>query len=143
MKKKSTKYDDIIQNPHHVSSAHPQMPIEDRAAQFSPFAALTGHDEAVKETARLTECKVELDEHCIRVLNEKLRWIGGQIEKHPMIEITYFQPDVRKEGGSYMHAKGTVRNIDAYRRCIVMEDGLIIPMEEIYDIGGEVFKEIF
>ena len=96
----------MINLPHPVSKVHPQMPIAERAAQFSPFAALTGYGDAVKETARLTDAKIELDEDAKEILDEKLKQIREQIEEHPEIEITYFQPDERKKGGSYITITG-------------------------------------
>lgn len=127
-------YDDIINLPHHVSKSHPQMSIHDRAAQFSPFAALTGYDGAIKETARLTNKRMELDETWKNVLDEKLRIIHEQLSSQPEIEITYFQPDEKKTGGAYISATGIVRKIDRYEQTVVMQDGTRIPIEEIIEI---------
>lgn len=129
--KPKTKYDDIINLPHHVSPTRPQMPVCDRAAQFSPFAALTGHDAAIKETARLTDERIELDENSKSLLNEKLKMISERIENHPEIEVTYFIPDKKKVGGSYVTVQGHVKKIGEYERCIIFEDGTKIPIEEI------------
>lgn len=137
----STKYDDIINLPHPTSSTHPRMPVYDRAAQFAPFAALTGHDAAIRETARLTDRKVELDEDVKERLNEKLQIIAEQMETHPLIEVTYFLPDDKKEGGAYICVEEKVKKIDMYRRCIVLSDGQVIPIDEIYDLSGEIFTE--
>lgn len=134
MKKNVTNYDDIIRLSHHVSATHPQMPVADRAAQFSPFAALTGHDAAVKETARLTDRRIELDEDQKSILNEKLRVIADGIKECPEIAVTYFVPDEKKKGGSYNEIAGFVKKIDLYKRCVVMEEGLILPIDEIVDI---------
>lgn len=139
----STKYDDIIYLPHHVSSTRPQMPIADRAAQFSPFAALTGHDAAIKETARLTDRRIELDENSKNVLNEKLQMIAEKLKSYPTITITYFLPDEKKNGGSYVSVDGSVKKIDEYNRCIVLSDGIKIPIDEIFDISGELFRDIY
>ena len=103
------KYDDIIDLPRHKSSTRPPMPREKRAAQFAPFAALTGHEEAVKETARLTDKKIELDETMKAILNEKLKIIKRDLVKKPYVEITYFQPDKRKAGGYYYSINGRVK----------------------------------
>ncbi len=126
-------YDDIINLPHHVSKNHPQMAMIDRAAQFSPFAALTGHGDAIGETARLTDRKIELDESRKETIDEKLRAVSeyGDVLK---IEVTYFVPDRRKDGGEYAVVTGTVKKVDAVSREITMSDGRIIPIENIYDV---------
>jgi len=130
------KYDDIINLPHHVSERHPQMPLSERAAQFSPFAALTGHDEAIRETARLTDAFVELDEGRKGELDEQLRLIKENQSRKPEIEVTYFQPDFKKSGGTYMTFRGKVKKIDEYNRQILFTDGTVIPMEALFSIGG-------
>ncbi len=125
------KYDDIIHLPHPVSSRHPQMPLSDRAAQFSPFAALTGHDAAIRETARLTEEKTELDEDGKELLNEKLQMIN---EALPEVEVTYFQPDAGKNGGTYRKFRGRVKKIDGYNRMIFFADQTAVPIDDLYSI---------
>ncbi|MBT9779417.1 hypothetical protein GPL15_23345 [Clostridium sp. MCC353] len=132
-------YDDIIHLPHHVSSVHPPMPVSDRAAQFAPFAALTGHGEAIKETARLTDKRVELDENAKAILDEKLRMVQEMLSQQPEITVTYFQPDEKKAGGRYVSASGNVKKIDLYHHLIVMTDGLRIPLDEVYEIEGDIF----
>ena len=132
--KQSNKYDDIIHLPHHVSKKRPQMPVADRAAQFSPFAALTGHSAAIQETARLTEEKLELDESTIRRLDEQMQILMQQIQLHPEAAITYFVPDEKKEGGAYVTVKNRVKKIDFYRRQIFMMDGKTIPVDDIAEI---------
>ena len=129
------KYDDIINLPHHVSTTHPQMSRQDRAAQFSPFAALTGYDAAVKETARLTDRRMELDEYEKTALDEKLK----EALKYPEeeITITYFRPDERKAGGSYLTVRSKVRKIKESERLIVLEDGTKIPLDDISEIEVE------
>lgn len=128
-------YDDIIDLPHHVSPTHRQMPMIDRAAQFSPFAALSGYDAAVKETARLTDARAELDESAKVILNEKLQMIAECLKKgEAEADITYFKPDPRKSGGVYLTVCGTVRRIDAHRHTVIMMDGTAIPIEEIFEI---------
>lgn len=130
-----SRYEDIISLPHHVSASRPHMPIPDRAAQFAPFAALSGHDAAVKETARLTQERRELDEGIREILDEKLRMVQEMLhEDQPQITVTYFCPDERKAGGAYVTVSGQVRKIDLYGHSLIMGDGRQIPIEEIYDI---------
>jgi len=136
------QYDDIIGLPHHVSSTRPQMSLSDRAAQFAPFAALTGYDAAVKETARLTSSRIDLDDYAKESLNEKLLLIEERIESNPQIIITYFMPDDRKSGGAYVSVTGTVKKIDDYEHVVVMRDGKKIPINEIAIIEGDLFAEL-
>ena len=128
------KYDDIIHLPHHRSRKHTPMPLIDRAAQFSPFAALTGHDAAIKETERLTDRKIELDEYEIAALDNILQQIRERLEKQPEITITYFQPDVRKAGGEYITVIGRVKKFDEYTKSLIMEDGKRILIEDIIEL---------
>lgn len=130
------KYDDIINMPHHQSMTHPHMSMTDRAAQFSPFAALTGHEDAIKETARLVEERMELDEDALRKLDEQLQLLRANIEEHPDAIFTYFQPDERKEGGAYITVSGSVKKIDDYEQIIVLQDGTQIPVRDIVGIAG-------
>jgi hypothetical protein len=127
-------YDDIIHLPHHVSTTHPHMAAIDRAAQFSPFAALTGYDAAIKETARLTDKRVELDEAMKEALSNKLQMVADRLKERPEIAITYFQPDGKKNGGAYVTVINTVKKIDVYERIVVMTDGKVIPVDEIISI---------
>ncbi|WP_312650155.1 hypothetical protein [Aminipila sp.] len=135
-------YDDMIHLPHHISTKHPHMAVSDRAAQFSPFAALTGHDAAIKETARLTDERVAIDEYMKDVLNNKLRIILDRIKEHPQIAITYFQPDEKKNGGSYITTSGTVKKINEYERIVFMTDDTEIPIDEISSIDGNIFENM-
>ena len=135
-------YDDIINLPHHVSSSRPHMSSIDRAAQFSPFAALTGYDDAVKETARLTEKRVELDESRKAALNDRLCIIHDTLVEQPTVIITYFQPDKKKSGGAYVTATGSVKKIDEYVRTVLMHDTTKIPIDEIISIDGEMFRSM-
>ena len=135
-------YDDIINLPHHVSATRPHMTAIDRAAQFSPFAALTGYDAAVKETARLTDERIELDESTKHALSDRLQIIADRMKEHPEIAITYFQPDAKKNGGAYVTAAGTAKKIDKYERVVVMTDGTLIPIDEIISIDGQIFETI-
>lgn len=140
------KYDDIINLPHHVSASHPQMSLLDRAAQFSPFAALTGHDAAIRETQRLTEEWVDLDEDEKKLLDEKLQMIRESLsvgkDEHSLPEIifTYFKPDEKKSGGAYLSAQGKVRKIDEYSHQVILEDGTALAIEYIVGIEGELFR---
>lgn len=136
----SAKYDEIINLPHHVSKTRPQMPMPDRAAQFAPFAALTGYDSAIKETGRLTDEKIKLDEETLTVLDRKYQLLMDALDKAPEIEITYFKPDERKAGGKYVSATGTVKKVDDFDRLITMQDGLKIPMDDVLSIDGELFS---
>lgn len=128
------KYDDILYLPHPVSARHPQMPLADRAAQFSPFAALTGHEAAIRETARLTTERVELDESRKEILDERLQMIRENLSEKPEVTFTYFQPDERKSGGAYLTVTGRVKKMDGYERRILLEDGTVVPLEELIDI---------
>lgn len=135
--KNTTKYDDILYLPHPVSKNHPQMPLADRAAQFSPFAALTGHETAIKETARLTDERIELDDNRKSILNEKLQLILERISHYPMVRVTYFQPDSKKDGGAYLTVSGNLKKLDEYNRLLVMAEGVQIPIDEIYELEFE------
>lgn len=141
------KYDDIISLPHHVSASHPQMSLLDRAAQFSPFAALTGHDAAIKETQRLTDEWMELTEDEQKLLDEKLQMIreslstGKGMHSLPEIIFTYFKPDEKKSGGAYLSIQGKVKKIDEYSHQVVLADGMVLPIEHIVGIEGELFRE--
>lgn len=135
-------YDDIINLPHHVSAFRPRMSALDRAAQFSPFAALTGFGDAVKETARLTDERVDLDEDAKAALNVRLLMIQEQLDDQPQVFITYFKPDDKKAGGAYITAKGCVKIIDAYERTVVMKGGARISINDIIKIDGELFNSI-
>ena len=125
------KYDDIINLPHHVSSRHPQMPMMNRAAQFSPFAALTGYEDAVRETARLTDEKIELDEYEKEELDRKIQWLGSHLDEHIPVSITYFQPDDKKVGGAYEEIIDTIRKINVYEHEILLTKGTKIPIMNI------------
>lgn len=133
-------YDDIINLPHHISATRSHMTAIDRAAQFSPFAALTGYEAAIKETARLTDERVDLDEYAKDALREKLQIITDRIKEHPEITITYFQPDAKKKGGAYVTAVGSAKKIDEYEQVVVMTDGTVIPIDETISIDGQIFE---
>lgn len=133
-------YDDIINLPHHISNIHPQMSLEARAAQFAPFAALTGYEEEVKETARLTNERIELDEEAKRILDNKIQMILEQLSSRLNVSFTYFIPDERKNGGRYEVISGIVKKIDNYKQVIVLEDNAEIPITEIIDISLDNYK---
>ena len=127
-----TQYDDIIHLPHHVSKTRPQMSMLDRAAQFSPFAALTGYEDAIQETGRLTDTKVEIGEEVREELDRKQQYLQDIIADRPEITITYFVPS---------HT-GSLKRIDYYERVFVLTDGTKIPLDEIADIESECFRGI-
>lgn len=131
---KNGAYDDIIDLPHHVSTTRPRMSRLDRAAQFAPFAALTGYGAAIKETARLTDERVELGEYELMELNAGIHMLMERIDEHPQVEITYFKPDERKDGGAYLTVKSRAKRLNEYDRFILLEDGTEIPFDDIYKI---------
>ncbi len=128
------KYEDIIHLSRPISTKHPPMSLYDRAAQFSPFAALTGHEAAIEETARLTESRMELDEDEKENINQMLQEIAMHLKEEKEVAITYFLPDERKVGGSYPSITGVVKSIHAYERVITMKDGRDIPIDQIKEI---------
>lgn len=133
-------YDDIIDLPHHVSETHPPMSRVDRAAQFSPFAALTGYDAAVRETARVTERRIELDEGVKAELNARLNCILEHLSEHPQVSITYFVPDEKKSGGAYRTVTGAVRKLDSFAKTLTLVDGTVVSMEEMVHVEGNLFE---
>lgn len=134
-----TPYDDIIRLPHHVSQNHPQMPMLNRAAQFAPFAALTGYEAAVGETARLTAERRELDAQEAEELNRRLVAIIARLPDRPEATIEYFVPDDRKAGGAFVSVTGRVRHISVPERTLVMEDGTVIPLDDVVSVASEIF----
>ncbi len=137
----SHAYDDIIELKNPTSRKHPRMSAYDRAAQFSPFAALTGHDAAIQETARLTQSRIELDEESLSVLNERLNIIGENLETNPIVSITYFVPDSKKSGGAYITKSGRVRKIDEFNHVVIFTDKTLVPIAEITEIKCELFSK--
>ena len=135
----SGTYDDIIDMKRPLSRRADKMSISDRAAQFSPFAALSGYEEAVEETARLTDVKKTLTEEAVAVINAKLQVVLRHLDKGPRLKICYFIPDARKSGGEYVTIRGTVKRIDEYEGCLIMGDGLVIPLDQIREIEGKIF----
>ena len=130
----NNRYDEIMELPHHVSKTRPQMPLSDRAAQFAPFAALTGYDSAIKETGRLTDERIELDEEALTALDRKYQLLMDTLDDAPEVTIIYFQPDARKAGGQYVSATGTVKKVDTFGRQILLQDGTRIPLDSVYDL---------
>lgn len=139
--KMDNRYNDIINLPHYRSKKRPHMSNYDRAAQFSPFAALTGHDEAIRETARLTDKKIELDETTKTILNEKFNFIMEHIYNQPEISVTYFVPDTLKDGGEYVVFTGKVKKYDYYNKILHFFDGTQIMIYDIIEIESEIFPE--
>ena len=128
------KYDDIIHLPHHVSNTRAHMPMLDRAAQFMPFRALTGYEDAVHETARHTVEKIELTEDEKTVLDVKLQRLADDLANQPLVTLTWFQPDKRKAGGAYVTTTGQVKKIDDFEGALILLSGESIPVEDILDI---------
>lgn len=132
-------YDDIINLPHKQSSTRPHMAVTDRAAQFAPFAALVGYDDAVRETARLTGRKHELSEGELEQLNIRINFLMEHLSENPEVNITFFQADERKSGGAYLHCAGTVKKIDEYEQALILSDGKTIFFEDIQEIESPSF----
>lgn len=128
------KYANIIDLPHHVSKVRPQMTMSQRAAQFAPFAALTGHSAAISETARLTDKKIELSESECERLNQKISLLLAHLNEHPYVSITYFIPDPHKEGGQYITHAGVISSWDEYEQRITFDDNTQLKANEIIDI---------
>ena len=133
-------YEDIIHLPHHVSETHPRMSRLNRAAQFSPFAALTGYGAAIQEAGRLTDRKIQLDEDSQEVQDRKRAILREQLSKRPEVTVTYFQPDGKKDGGAYASFSGQVKKIQDYEQLLVFTDGTQIPFSDILDLDGEMFE---
>lgn len=136
------KYKDIINLPHKQSTKRPRMPLLDRAAQFAPFAALTGYDDAINETGRLTDEKIELSEENLNELNMKFQILVDKIDDENVVSFTYFVPDGTKSGGAYVTKQGIVRKVDDYERLITLYDSTKIPMDDILAIDGDIFNSM-
>lgn len=132
-----SRYDDIINLPHHVSKTRKPMSMENRAAQFAPFAALTGHDDAIYETSRLTSSRVELSEDEQISLTKRLEYA---IKRQSSVNITYFQPDTLKEGGEYITLNGIIKKVDEYESCIILSDKRKIRLADILSLEGEIYN---
>lgn len=133
------KYKDIINLPHKQSTKRPHMSLLDRAAQFAPFAALTGYDDAVKETARLTDEKIEMSEENLNILNMKYQILVDRLDEEHEVTFTYFVPDGAKSGGAYVTKQGVVKKVDNFERLITLCDGTRILMDDILTIDGDIF----
>ncbi len=136
----SDSYDDIINMPHQTSRKHPRMSMENRAAQFAPFAALTGFSDEVKETARLTDRRIELEDEFKLIISNKLNYLLENKDKRSEVIVTYFVYDGKKSGGMYVDKKGIIKKINLQEGIIIFEDKDIISINEIIDIEGEAFK---
>lgn len=134
------RYDDLLNLPHHVSTVHPHMSLYDRAAQFAPFKALTGYEDDVEESARLTDERIDLDEDRIERLDARLQILEDHLAEAPTVSFTFFQPDSRKDGGSYETVSGVVKKIDVIQRSIILKSGQTIAIDSVYNIDGELFR---
>lgn len=134
-------YEDMLYLPHHVSPTRPQMNPQDRAAQFAPFAALTGYDDALDETARLTDEKAELSEASIEQINRRLSLLQAHCDEHPTVTMVYFLPDGRKKGGAYITTEIAVKEIDSVYSILHTVDKRKIPLGDIMELGGEWFEQ--
>ncbi len=130
------RYDGIINLPHHRSETHPHMSAHNRAAQFSPFAALVGYDDAVEETARLTGSKISLSDDELGELNRKISALAEKISERPEVTVTYFKPDELKEGGEYVTATKILKKIDEFERCLVFADRSKVLFDNIFSIDN-------
>lgn len=135
-------YQDIIDLPRHISTTRKKMSLRDRSAQFSPFAAVSGYDTAIKESSRLTEERIILDENAKALLDEKLRIIQDQLNNSQEVEFIYFVPDQLKSGGQYVSLNGVLKKIDSYENHLLLMDGTIISIDDILDIKGHIFQII-
>lgn len=135
-------YSDIIDHPHYVSKTRPQMSELERAAQFSPFAALTGYDAAIQETGRLTDERMEIGEEEKAMMDRKQQYLLEIISDKPEITVTYFKPDERKSGGAYVSVTGKLKRLDDVERILVLTDGKKIPLDDITDLESESFRGI-
>ena len=138
----SDKYDDIINLPHHVSRKHPPMSLHNRAAQFAPFAALTGFGAEIMEAARLTNELKDLSEDAKAILDMKLQMIQDNISAHPQVKITYFEPDRTKHGGTYHTIVNEIKEIDEYKREFVLLSGDRIPVDYVVELQSDFFEEL-
>lgn len=142
MRESIEKYMDIINMTHHVSKKHPQMSQYERAAQFAPFAALSGYEDIIEEEGRLTDNRVEINEEAKFILDRKMQVLMNCIKNNPSISITYFVPDEKKSGGKYVTVQENIKKIDILKQVIITENGTVIPVNEIVDMQGEIFKNL-
>ena len=138
----SGKYEDLLHRPHPISARHPRMSAENRAAQFAPFAALTGYEAEIRETARLTDSKIQLSEDDRQLLDRKQQILREHLPERPAVTLIYFEPDDRKEGGQYNTVCGQVRKVDEIARTMTLTDGTELFLDDIFTIESELFKEL-
>lgn len=141
-KRSRQQYGDLLQMSYPAASTRVRMSNIERAAQFSPFSALTGYEDAVAETARLTEDEKELDENRKSMINEKLNLLLQDHSSEQVVSFIYFQPDMRKSGGKYVTCTGKIQKIDLYQKKILLMDGTQIPIEQLYEIDSDFFKNV-
>ena len=135
-------YEDIVNLPRHISKVHPQATMADRAARFSPFAAISGYEDMVKEAARVTEERIDITDAMKELLNEKLNMIIEFLDEEPEVTITYFEPDKKKDGGAYISITGTVKRINEYERIVLMSNDKKIRIDEIYALESDLFYSL-
>jgi len=135
-------YEDIINIPRHISKTHPQASMADRAARFSPFAAISGYEEMVKEAARVTQERIEITDATKELLNEKLNMIAEFLNEEHEITITYFEPDKKKSGGAYISTTGVVKRIDELKRIVVMKNNKKIKIDDVYALNSTLFYSL-
>ena len=133
------KYDDMLQLPHHVSASRKPMAMTARAAQFAPFAALSGYDAEVQEAGRLTDRPIEPDEYEKEALNARLRLLARHFREEWVVSLVFFQPDERKAGGAYVTCTGTVKKLYETERLLTVTDGTVIPLDDLIALDGEEF----
>ena len=138
----SGRYDDIIDLPHPTPRRHPRMPIRERAAIFSPFAALSGHGAAIAETARLTERRMELDEDTKAELDRRQAVLLAHIGEQPEVTVTWFQPDERKDGGAYVTTTGRLKKLRELERALLLADGTEIPLKDVVALESGIFRTL-
>lgn len=137
------KYDDILSLPHPTSSRFPRMGAIERAAQFSPFAALTGYDDAIQETGRLTQQPVELQEDARQDLDQKQHLLLELAHCTPEVSVSYFLPDTQKDGGAYVTVRDRLRSVDPLRRLMILKNGTQIPLDAVIELDSPVFADLF
>ena len=142
-KQQKWPYEDIVDLPHHVSPTRPQMSRADRAAQFSSFAALTGHDAAVRETARRTASRIDTAEDQRYEVDLKQQLLAQVLPSQPEVTVTYFVPDARKVGGAYVSVSGRLKRIDSRRRILLLDNGTEIPMDDVLELESPIFTSLF
>lgn len=138
-------YDDILHLPHHVSPTRKRMTMTERAAQFSPFAALVGYEGAVRETARLTDQRMDLSEDEKAMIDRKQQVILAALEcgENPTITVTFFRPDAKKNGGEYVDYTGEVKKVEQIRNALIFMDGMEIPCSDVLDLSSDLFSQLF